>query len=221
MIFGSYSSTEQFSLHSYQLPPYFGIPLIFILSFLLLAYLDFLNFPKKFWIFSPCWTYVKEVTEFWFRELWYLLKSLRSVSFFIIIFFPFMWGWFLLVPSPYGRMLAINFLFILTTLVRTQYIHGSVIIISMQVALLNGITMGGGAGVSIPGMFRVATDKTVCSNFACTFILFFSYLFFLFFWETFLFLSSCWYWWLFRIFFLTDFLLWKKFFNYFAPSKLD
>ncbi|XP_050282274.1 3-hydroxyisobutyryl-CoA hydrolase-like protein 1, mitochondrial isoform X1 [Quercus robur] len=30
-----------------------------------------------------------------------------------------------------------------------------------HVALLNGITMGGGAGVSIPGMFRVATDKTV------------------------------------------------------------
>lgn len=31
----------------------------------------------------------------------------------------------------------------------------------MQVALLNGITMGGGAGISIPGTFRVATDKTV------------------------------------------------------------
>uniref|UniRef100_A0A7N2LEC4 3-hydroxyisobutyryl-CoA hydrolase n=1 Tax=Quercus lobata TaxID=97700 RepID=A0A7N2LEC4_QUELO len=30
-----------------------------------------------------------------------------------------------------------------------------------HVALLNGITMGGGAGVSIPGMFRVATNKTV------------------------------------------------------------
>ncbi|XP_065632700.1 small ribosomal subunit protein mS47-like isoform X3 [Quercus suber] len=57
-------------------------------------------------------------------------------------------------------MLDINFLFIITTLVRTQYIHGSVIIISMQVALLNGITMGGGAGVSIPGMLRVVTDKT-------------------------------------------------------------
>lgn len=31
----------------------------------------------------------------------------------------------------------------------------------MQVALLNGITMGGGAGISIPGTFRVATEKTV------------------------------------------------------------
>lgn len=30
-----------------------------------------------------------------------------------------------------------------------------------HVALLDGLTMGGGAGVSIPGMFRVATDKTV------------------------------------------------------------
>ncbi|CAN0921806.1 3-hydroxyisobutyryl-CoA hydrolase-like protein 1, mitochondrial [Linum grandiflorum] len=30
-----------------------------------------------------------------------------------------------------------------------------------NVALLNGITMGGGAGVSIPGMFRVATEKTL------------------------------------------------------------
>ncbi|KAJ9556540.1 hypothetical protein OSB04_011154 [Centaurea solstitialis] len=30
-----------------------------------------------------------------------------------------------------------------------------------NVAILDGITMGGGAGVSIPGTFRVATDKTV------------------------------------------------------------
>ncbi|CAB4300003.1 unnamed protein product [Prunus armeniaca] len=30
-----------------------------------------------------------------------------------------------------------------------------------DVAILNGITMGGGAGVSIPGTFRIATDKTV------------------------------------------------------------
>ncbi|KAI3449082.1 hypothetical protein Pfo_005747 [Paulownia fortunei] len=30
-----------------------------------------------------------------------------------------------------------------------------------HVAILNGITMGGGAGVSIPGTFRVATDKTI------------------------------------------------------------
>ncbi|KAJ1439466.1 Enoyl-CoA hydratase/isomerase, HIBYL-CoA-H type [Sesbania bispinosa] len=30
-----------------------------------------------------------------------------------------------------------------------------------NVALLNGITMGGGAGISIPGTFRVATDKTI------------------------------------------------------------
>ncbi|XP_016490479.2 3-hydroxyisobutyryl-CoA hydrolase-like protein 1, mitochondrial isoform X2 [Nicotiana tabacum] len=31
----------------------------------------------------------------------------------------------------------------------------------LKVALLNGITMGGGAGISIPGTFRVATEKTV------------------------------------------------------------
>ncbi|RWW30889.1 hypothetical protein GW17_00004512 [Ensete ventricosum] len=31
----------------------------------------------------------------------------------------------------------------------------------MQVAILDGITMGGGAGVSVPGTFRIATDKTV------------------------------------------------------------
>jgi enoyl-CoA hydratase/carnithine racemase len=42
----------------------------------------------------------------------------------------------------------------------------------MQVALLNGITMGGGAGVSIPGTFRIATDKTVCRKIALTLILF-------------------------------------------------
>ncbi|RVW97104.1 hypothetical protein CK203_030052 [Vitis vinifera] len=37
-------------------------------------------------------------------------------------------------------------------------------LIDMQVAILDGITMGGGAGVSIPGMFRVATDRTVCNS---------------------------------------------------------
>ncbi|CAL5340291.1 unnamed protein product [Camellia sinensis] len=31
----------------------------------------------------------------------------------------------------------------------------------LGVALLNGITMGGGAGFSVPGTFKVATDKTV------------------------------------------------------------
>lgn len=28
-------------------------------------------------------------------------------------------------------------------------------------AILDGITMGGGAGVSVPGTFRIATDRTV------------------------------------------------------------
>lgn len=31
-------------------------------------------------------------------------------------------------------------------------------------AILNGITMGGGAGISIPGTFRLATDRTVCCS---------------------------------------------------------
>ncbi|KAG1362201.1 hypothetical protein COCNU_10G004200 [Cocos nucifera] len=33
-----------------------------------------------------------------------------------------------------------------------------------HVAILDGITMGGGAGVSVPGTFRIATDKTVKST---------------------------------------------------------
>lgn len=32
----------------------------------------------------------------------------------------------------------------------------------MQVAILDGITMGCGGGISLPGMFRLVTDKTVC-----------------------------------------------------------
>jgi len=32
----------------------------------------------------------------------------------------------------------------------------------MQVALLNGITMGGGAGISNPGTFRIASEKSIC-----------------------------------------------------------
>ncbi|RZB58111.1 3-hydroxyisobutyryl-CoA hydrolase-like protein 2, mitochondrial isoform C [Glycine soja] len=34
----------------------------------------------------------------------------------------------------------------------------------MQVAILDGITMGCGSGISLPGMFRVVTDKTVFSH---------------------------------------------------------
>ena len=34
---------------------------------------------------------------------------------------------------------------------------------SWQVALIDGIVMGGGAGISINGSFRVVTAKTVCS----------------------------------------------------------
>ncbi|KAL6322846.1 hypothetical protein AAG906_020846 [Vitis piasezkii] len=33
-----------------------------------------------------------------------------------------------------------------------------------SVAILDGITMGSRAGVSILGMFRVATDRTVCNR---------------------------------------------------------
>lgn len=43
---------------------------------------------------------------------------------------------------------------------------------SMQVALLNGITMGGGAGISIPGTFRFATDKTVWDRYTYRIVLF-------------------------------------------------
>nr|XP_009799923.1 PREDICTED: 3-hydroxyisobutyryl-CoA hydrolase-like protein 1, mitochondrial isoform X1 [Nicotiana sylvestris] len=38
------------------------------------------------------------------------------------------------------------------------YVVGT--LLKPHVALLNGITMGGGAGISIPGTFRVATEKT-------------------------------------------------------------
>lgn len=48
------------------------------------------------------------------------------------------------------------------------------VMLLMQVALLHGITMGGGAGISIPGTFRLATDKTVWTTDLLTeFLIFF------------------------------------------------
>nr|XP_043628650.1 3-hydroxyisobutyryl-CoA hydrolase-like protein 1, mitochondrial isoform X2 [Erigeron canadensis] len=44
------------------------------------------------------------------------------------------------------------------TLYNFMYLIGTYL--KPNVAILNGITMGGGAGVSIPGTFRVATDET-------------------------------------------------------------
>lgn len=35
----------------------------------------------------------------------------------------------------------------------------------LQVAILDGMTMGCGSGISLPGMFSVVTDKTVCDFF--------------------------------------------------------
>lgn len=34
----------------------------------------------------------------------------------------------------------------------------------LKVSILNGIVMGGGAGVSIHGRFRVATENSVCNT---------------------------------------------------------
>ncbi|MFS7924916.1 putative 3-hydroxyisobutyryl-CoA hydrolase [Helianthus anomalus] len=43
-----------------------------------------------------------------------------------------------------------------------EFIYSLSTYIKPQVAVLDGVTMGGGAGVAIPETFRVATDKTVC-----------------------------------------------------------
>lgn len=48
------------------------------------------------------------------------------------------------------------------TLYKLVYIQGTYL--KPHVAILDGITMGGGAGISLPGMFRVVTDKTVFAN---------------------------------------------------------
>ncbi|XP_078448108.1 small ribosomal subunit protein mS47-like [Wolffia australiana] len=45
------------------------------------------------------------------------------------------------------------------TLYEFIYILGT--FLKPHVAILNGITMGGGGGISIPGTFRIATDKTI------------------------------------------------------------
>lgn len=37
----------------------------------------------------------------------------------------------------------------------------------VQVAILDGVTMGSGAGISLPGMFRVVTNRTVRTCFHC------------------------------------------------------
>ncbi|KAL6216038.1 hypothetical protein ACLB2K_009265 [Fragaria x ananassa] len=48
------------------------------------------------------------------------------------------------------------------TLYKFVYIQGTYL--KPHVAILDGITMGAGAGISLPGMFRVVTDKTVFCN---------------------------------------------------------
>ncbi|KAK4277246.1 hypothetical protein QN277_015267 [Acacia crassicarpa] len=48
------------------------------------------------------------------------------------------------------------------TLYKYVYLQGTYL--KPHVAILDGITMGCGAGISLPGMFRVVTDKTLFSN---------------------------------------------------------
>lgn len=48
------------------------------------------------------------------------------------------------------------------TLYKFVYLLGTYL--KPNVAILDGVTMGSGAGISLPGMFRVVTDRTVYSN---------------------------------------------------------
>ncbi|PQQ21025.1 hypothetical protein Pyn_08707 [Prunus yedoensis var. nudiflora] len=48
------------------------------------------------------------------------------------------------------------------TLYKFVYIQGTYL--KPHIAILDGITMGAGAGIALPGMFRVVTDKTVFVN---------------------------------------------------------
>ncbi|KAG7037652.1 3-hydroxyisobutyryl-CoA hydrolase-like protein 2, mitochondrial [Cucurbita argyrosperma subsp. argyrosperma] len=48
------------------------------------------------------------------------------------------------------------------TLYKFVYLQGTYL--KPHVALLDGIMMGGGAGISLPGMFKVVTDRTVFSH---------------------------------------------------------
>ncbi|KAJ7966271.1 3-hydroxyisobutyryl-CoA hydrolase-like protein 1, mitochondrial [Quillaja saponaria] len=48
------------------------------------------------------------------------------------------------------------------TLYKFVYLQGTYL--KPHVAIMDGFTMGCGAGISVPGMFRVVTDKTVFSN---------------------------------------------------------
>ncbi|KAI7988994.1 hypothetical protein LOK49_LG13G02764 [Camellia lanceoleosa] len=48
--------------------------------------------------------------------------------------------------------------FFFQTLYKFVYLLGTYL--KPHVAILDGITMGGGAGISLPGMLRVVTDKT-------------------------------------------------------------
>ncbi|XP_022729298.1 3-hydroxyisobutyryl-CoA hydrolase-like protein 2, mitochondrial [Durio zibethinus] len=48
------------------------------------------------------------------------------------------------------------------TLYKFVYLQGT--FLKPHVAILDGITMGCGAGISLPGMFRLVTDKTVFAN---------------------------------------------------------
>ncbi|CAN1330786.1 3-hydroxyisobutyryl-CoA hydrolase-like protein 2, mitochondrial [Linum perenne] len=45
-----------------------------------------------------------------------------------------------------------------------KYIYLQATYLKPHVAILHGVTMGCGAGISVPGMFRLVTDKTVFAN---------------------------------------------------------
>ncbi|KAH6831202.1 ATP-dependent caseinolytic protease/crotonase family protein, partial [Perilla frutescens var. hirtella] len=50
----------------------------------------------------------------------------------------------------------------LQSLYKFVYVLGTYL--KPHVAIMNGVVMGGGAGISLPGMFRVVTDRTVFSS---------------------------------------------------------
>lgn len=72
--------------------------------------------------------------------------------------------WWQRTPNPRWPILLNLVLFVAFTF----QIYKFFLIVGMQlllkVSILNGIVMGGGAGVSIHGRFRVATENSVCNT---------------------------------------------------------
>lgn len=121
-------------------------------------YLQWFCFYQVAWIcvgnVEECKKFFETLYKFVYVQGTYLKPH---VSFFSFSFFWATFHFMSWISHKYASNAGFSIGLPISYLVRLNFLLKNI-----QVAIMDGITMGCGAGISLVGMFRLVTDKTVC-----------------------------------------------------------